>query len=193
MLPDSVLSSEVVDAPFLFPRNITRRPLRDYEYGGRAIQDPSFGLKDRVWTGDYIDGAVVLAAPGVAPTEVLELANIEQFSFTFDQNMQPFVAYQLENGTAAFYWYDSTAPGFVTTTLTTGSYDPRCSLDDKRPLQTGNSDIILAYCRAGSLYMRVQRDRYETEYELADDIEQRELIQIGMNVRLRFQFQLSTG
>ena len=193
MLPESVLSSEVLDAPFLFPRNITRRPLKCYEYGGRAIQDPSAGLRDRVWTGEYIDGEVVLSAPGVAPTAVLAVDEVDQFDFTFDQNMNVFVAYQLEDGTARYYWFDTTISNYTTTTLPAGSRDPRCSLDDKRPLQTGTSDIILAYCRSNSLYFRAQRDRYLTEYELTAAIGLRGLIQIGMNTVNRFQFHLSVA
>lgn len=195
MLPDGgVLSSEILDSPFLFPRNIPRRPKLDREHGGIAIQDPSEGLKARVWTGEIIGDDVVLAAPGVDPTTIITVAGIRRFGFTFDQNMQPFITYELEDGGGAFfYWFDTTIPGFTTTELPAGSYSPLCSLDDKRPLQTGTSDIILAYMRDGALYFRAQRDRYLVEYELETGLGSRTLIQIGMNTRLRFQFHLSNA
>lgn len=191
MLPQEVLSSELVDGPFEYPRNVPRAPLIDYEYGGVAIQDPTLGLMFQVWKGEYTEGAIMLSAQNVAPFAVVTAANVVDFGFTFDQNMQPFVAYELANGTVFFRWFDGTVPGFVTTQLPAGSACPRCTLDDKRLSQTAASDIILAYVRAGSLFFRAQRDRYEDEYTLSTEIGASRLLQIGMNRRLRMQFQLS--
>lgn len=192
MLPQEVLSTEPVPAQFLFPRNVPRAPLIDYEYGGIALQDASRGLRYQVWKGEYIDEAIVLSAPEVLAAPLLAVANVVEFGFTFDQNMNPFVCYELANGDAKFYWFDSTVPGFVTTTLPAGSSSPRCALDDNRPLQIPVSDIILAYVREGSLYFRAQRDRYLVEYELTNEIGESRLLQVGMNAQLRFQFQMST-
>lgn len=194
MLPDSVLSSTTLPAQFRFPRNIPRRVLVDYEYGGIGINDPSAGLRAKVWRGDYIDGEIVLSAPGVASVSVLSVPGVKDFSFSFDRNMNVFVTYELEDGSAPkFYWFDTTVSGYVTTALPASSITPRCAHDDNRDLQSDASDIILAYCRAGSLYFRAQRERYLTEHLLSAAAGTVGLIQIGMNNRWRFQFHLATA
>jgi hypothetical protein len=194
MLPDSVLSTIAIPRQFMFPRNIPRRDLIDYEYGGPGINDPSGGLRVKVWKGEYIDGSLVLSAEGVAPAAVLTVPGISDFSFTFDRNMNVFVAYELEDGsTPRFYWFDTVVSGYVTTILPSGSITPRAAHDDNRDLQSAAADIILAYCRAGSLYFRAQRERYVTEHLLTTEAGPAGLIQIGMNAGWRFQFQLATA
>src|SRR3546814_4042279 len=64
--------------------------------------------------------------------------------------------------------------------------NPRCSLDDKRELESANNDIILAYVRAGSLYVRYQRERYLDEHLMRAGVSK--LYQVGMNNQYRFQF-----
>lgn len=192
MLPQEVLSTEPVPAQFRYPRNVPRAPLIDYEYGGVALNDATKGLRYQVWKGEYIDEQIVLSAPEVPAFALLDLPNVSEFGFTFDQNMNPFVAYELTTGEARFYWFDSTIPGFTTTTLPAGSMSPRCALDDNRALQIPVSDIILAYVREGSLYFRAQRDRYLVEYLLSSSIGDSRLLQVGLSEQLRFQFQLSS-
>lgn len=193
VIPDERLSTTTVARQFWFPRNIPRQSQIDYEYGGVDINDATQGRRVKVWKGEYIEGFVTLSAADVAPVPFLEVADLFDFAFTFDSNMNPFIAYELLNGTARFYWFDSTIPGYTTTTLPSGSKTVRCAIDDNRDLQTGASDIILAYCRAGSLYFRAQRERYLEEHLLSNAVGTSGLIQIGMNKGLRFQFQLSTA
>jgi hypothetical protein len=194
VLPDEVLSTVSLPAQFRFPRNIPRRQLIDYEYGGNDINDGSAGLRVKVWKGEYIEEEIRLSAPGVAPVAVLTIPGLLDFQFTFDRNMNPFVCYEFEDGTTPrFYWFDTVASDFVTTILPSGSVTPRCAHDDNRDLQSAASDIILAYCRGGSLYFRAQRERYIDEHLLSTEAGEAGLIQIGMNDRWRFQFQLSTA
>jgi hypothetical protein len=196
VLPESVLSTAAVVRPFIYPRNIPKRQFIDFEHGGIALNDPSDGLRARVWRGEFIEGEVILSAEGVTPFSVLAIAgDLFDFGFSFDQNMNPFVCWELLNGNCFFYWFDSLVSGFVTTQLPAGSVTPRCALDDTRDIQVerGASDIILAYCRGGSLYFRAERERYQTENLLSTAVGERGLIQIGMNIGLRFQFQLSTA
>lgn len=190
MLPDHVLSSQVLSGGFLAPRDLPRTPLSDHELGGTDIADASDGLRVKVWAGEVIGNDVVLSAEDVAPTTVLTVANITEFSFTFDQNMRVAVAYTVNDVDTYLYWYDATLPGYTTTQMPAGSLNPRCSIDDKRALENSTSDIILAYIREGALYFRAQRDRYAIEYLLSDEIGANQLVQIGMNNVNRFQFQL---
>lgn len=191
-LPDGVLSTATIPAQFRFPRNIPKRPLIAYEYGGIALSDPSQGLRRLVWLGEWLEGTIYLSAEGVEPVAFLSVGEIQDFDFTFDQNMRPCVAYQLPTGVSRFYWYDGTVSGYVTLELPAGSNTPKCAIDDNRDMQVPISDIILAYVRDGTLYYRQQRDRFEDEYTLAEDVGVG-LIQIGMNRVWRFQFMLSTA
>jgi len=194
MLPDNTLSTRAVGARFRPPRNRPKEPLEDFDLGGLALNDASRGLEVYQWRGRYIDGAIVLDVPGIVdPVSVLEVADVTEFSFAFDQNMQPAVAYVVGDESAHWYWFDATLPGFVTLDLPAGSITPRCSLDDKRNSTgtlSGVSDILLTYLRGGTLYVRAQRDRYAIEYALASGYEHYVLGQFGMNRLMRMQWQL---
>lgn len=196
MLPDQVLSSTAFQAQFRYPRNIPRRPLVSYEYGGVALNDASQGLRRRVWKMEYLDGDFILSADGVEAATVLSIDSVTEFDFTFDQNMRLAIAYETVvggvGGGARFYWYDSTLSDYTTLELGSSATTPRCALDDNRDYQTSVSDIILAYVRAGTLYYREQRDRYTVERSLLENAGAG-LVQIGMNNLWRFQFQLLPG
>lgn len=189
-LPDGVLSTEPVEAPFLGGRALPVTDIRDYETGGIALQDPSQGLLVQTWRARILNNNtdIVVDADSVAETTLISGTNITEVSLAFDSNMNPAVAY-VEDGTAKLYWFDSTLPG-QTTTEFPGIVTPRVSLDDKRPLQSAIRDVIFAYLRDGNLYYRQQRDRYLTEYLLQEDVGSPGLIKIGMNRQLRFQFLL---
>lgn len=196
MIPQNVLSTQSIPAQFVFPRNIPKRPLIDYEYGGTDLNDAAAGLRVKVWKGEFVDGQVILSAQDVSPVAILSIAGeVLDIGIAFDQNMQPFVCWELVTGGSFFYWFDSLISNFVTTQLPAGSFTPRCCIDDTRDLQVqiGNTDIILAYCRAENLYFRMQRERYQTEHLLGDVAGPGGLIQIGLNRLLRMQFQLSTS
>jgi hypothetical protein len=191
MLPDSVLSTTSISADFKFPRNIPRTDTVDYEQGGVDFNDPSEGLEIKTWRGtlDTDTGEITLETIGVTPEVRFTAVGAIRFSFTFDQNMNPFIGWDTET-TAHFWWYDGAVSDYVLTTLPAGSQYVTVGIDDHRDMQTGNSDIIVAYLREGTLYFRAQRDRYEVEYTLQSGLEDYTLRQVGMNEKLRFQFQL---
>ena len=188
MLPEDSLSGQPVQAPFIGGRALPVKNNIDYETGGIAIQDPSRGLEYQVWRARISNDKtqIIVDAESVQPFVLLSGFNITEVSITFDQNMQPVVAY-VENEQAKMLWYDATIPANVTITLT-GAITPRVSLDDKRDNQSLVSDVILAYIKDGNLYQRKQRERYENERLLASEINKPGLIKIGMNTKLRFQF-----
>lgn len=190
MLPGGALSTVAHFSGFMPPRNSERAKLIDSDAGGIALQDTSMGLRYQSWKAAVVGNDVVLSADTVAPSAVYTQAGITELSMTFDQNMNVFLAYTLNDTDPRFRWYDATVPGFVVTSLPAGSYNLRCALDDKRPSQGSVNDIILTYLRAGSLYYRQQRDRYNTEYLLRTGLTDYRLGQFGMNLRHRMQWQL---
>lgn len=194
MLPDKVLSSTVIPGNYLPPDGQLYSRVRDYELGGIALQDPSQGSMYQVWECNlYIDpetlvGTVTLQAPTVPEFTVWVRPGVTDISFTFDQNMNPFIAF-LEAGVAKYWWFDVLVNEQIFSDLPAGSTAPVATLDDKRRTQTGASDIILAYTRAGNLYFRAQRDRYLVEYLLKAGVTGR-AIQIGMADVRRVQFEV---
>ncbi len=186
MLPDNVLSSAPVNAAFSGARALPVTRLVDYEDGGVAIQDPSQGSQYQRWRGRLLGNEIILDAPEVEPFAVYSGADITEFSFTFDQNMRPAIAF-VQNGVAKLRWFDSQAGQQVITDIGAGVITPRVTLDDKRFTQSANSDIILSYVRDGGLYYRQQRDRFTIE-RLLDAGPHKGLIKIGMGSNLRLQF-----
>jgi hypothetical protein len=195
MLPDHVLSTKPIIAPFLFPRDGEPSPIVDYELGGIALNDPTEGLRYQPWKAklkigvNYI-GEVYISAVNYTETLHYTASGISSVSMTFDQNMNPAIAY-MQQGTAKLRWYDTTIPGYSIISLPAGSQFPRCCLDDKRELQTAASDIILSYVRDGTLYFREQRDRFLVEYTLRTGIVSN-LTMLGMNKVNRMQFAFGT-
>lgn len=189
MLPDHVLSSQTIRSTFKYPRNIPREDLVDYSLGGVGLNDASEGLETNAWRGSLSDGEITLETTGVEPVVVFTNPSVIRFSFTFDQNMNPFIAFDTEN-TSHYYWFDSLTSDYVLSTLPVGSKYATAALDETRNRLTGTSDVILAYLRDGSLYFREQRDRYLNEYLLESGLDNYKIYQIGMNNVLRFQFQL---
>lgn len=152
------------------------------------MSDPSKGLMAKKWRMRYINGEFILDAPSTAPEVVYVASQVQDFSFTFDQNMKLFLTFTDDTG-AWYWWYDATVLDYVLVSLPAGTVTPKCSLDDKRFHQIYTSDIILAYVRAGGLYYVQQRDRFGVEYLLQSDIGGR-LVQVGMNRIWRFQFEI---
>jgi hypothetical protein len=198
MIPENRLSTAPVYAPFYAPDDIDPPDdLWDVELGGVALSDPSEGLRVKVWMlrAEGATGKVYLSAPDVLETLVFTAPGVQEVSLSFDQNMRPFIAF-VQNGQAKFRWYDSLLGANRITDLDPLDRNPRCTLDDKRDLQTasGNNDIILAYTRENALYFRAQRERYETEHLLKTGVNGR-LLRVGMNTgkRLQFMFEETGG
>ncbi len=193
MMPGNVLSTTPVPARFSGARSGATSRTVDYEDGGIAIQNPSEGLlyqrwRARLFNAGKDDAFVMLDAREVPEFVWLTVPRMTEISFSFDANMQPAVAY-VADGQAYLNWYDSTLPGYTTTTLASDVTTPRVTLDDKRFLGSEGyqrSDVILGYVRGGNLYYRQQRERYTVERLLKTGVTP--LIKIGFTRQLRLQF-----
>lgn len=190
MIPENRLSTTAFVSGFSFPVKSPGDQKIDWELGGVALNDPSQGLQVKVWVCEVVGDDITLTAPGIPRFTVFTAAGTTEVALSFDQNMNPFIAY-MQSGTPKIYWYDQTVPGMTTTVLAAGCYDLRCTLDDKREFNTSGSDVILAYVRAGGLYFRQQRDRYTVEYLLKAGIgADASLVSMAMNTGNRLQFRL---
>lgn len=156
------------------PGNYTNRVktagelLVGYEMGGIAISNPSQGLLVQLWRARVIAGQFIyIDSPNTSPFILLSDVNISEVDLAFDQNMLPFVTY-VSNGLIKFYWFDPVPAQFVISTILELAWTPRCTLDDKRPFDVGNSDIVLMYVNliSGQICYRIQRERYQTEHAI---------------------------
>lgn len=203
MLPDNTLSPTAIISGFSFP---VKSPspvdrLQDWELAGVYLNDPSQGLLVKLWHAQVVLNHdtgqldVMLDAPGGVhvgvPSAVLFSGeDITEIALSFDQNMNPFVAY-MQAGEPKIYWYDPLIPGMTHTVLPAGCYDLRCTLDDKRLFNVTNSDIVLSYIRAGNLCVRYQRERYVTEHILRAGVGgDARLVSMAMNRGSRMQWRI---
>ena len=103
-------SSQACPAYFLRPDDRAREEqglLVDYEYGGVEIQDPSQGLRVRIWKL-WVDVEDVRIAPLDALGGAVTLfsgAGITEVTLSFDNNMMPVIAY-LQNDDLKLRWFD---------------------------------------------------------------------------------------
>ena len=193
MIPEDVLSTDVIKRNFFGARGLPISKIIDYEDGGIALNDASRGLLYQRWRARLLnpgttDSHVILDAASVAPTVILELPNITEISISFDQLLRPAIAF-VRSDVAYLQWYDSVPGEYVIDEIGYGIITPRVTMDDKRFIATQANqvnDIILAYVRSGNLYYRQQRDRFTIERLLKTGVNP--LIKIGLNRGLRLQF-----
>ena len=192
MIPQQRLSTQLVDGDFR--QSLIRDiPFIDYELAGVGLNDPSLGLQYQIWTLEYIKntGDFVLSAPNYPSTVQFNRPNVSYISLSFDTNMNPFISF-VENGISKFWWFNTVSgqQEFDETLIATAQ-SPYAALDDTRPLQNQNTDIILSYVRSGNLYFRAQRDRYLIEYLLVSGVTGQVLV-AGFTKNLRYKFILGT-
>lgn len=199
-LPDNSPSTILDIADYISPYDRYTGLLEDFEAGGIALNDGTQGLDVQIWYLSYDDddesltyGDFTVQAEETLQTEVvLNVPGVTKCSLAFNQNMDVFIAYETRGCEAKFYWYDSFIAAYTTTTLPANSRHVACCLDDHRITQTGTSDIILAYIRAGTLYYRQERDRFDTERSLGS-VGAGILHKVGMTKNNRLKFEVFEG
>lgn len=178
-LPDLVFATQSIPTVFIGGRAFPVQKHIDYEWGPIAISDPSRGSMYQIWRARMENNFVYLSAPNTPEFVLLDLPNVTEISFTFDQNGRHIFVYVQAN-VVKMHWYDTAVGDYTTTTYEGDLITPRITLDDKRETQRGISDVVLFYVKPvrneqneiidGALYMRMQRDRYLIEYQMATSL-----------------------
>jgi hypothetical protein len=193
-LPGNVLVEPFQPAPFDEPDDIPRVPLTtDYELGGTALNDPSFGLQVKDWKFFYtsFDGSVIVGpAAGGAGSVLFTRLGVTEVSGAFDQNMNPAVTFI--DGTGAWLWFFDTALNAYTFfELPPGTRTPFLTMDDKRPTANTYNDILLFYVLNTNLVYRQQRNRFAVERILYSfNGPEVDILRVGMNKGLRVQIEV---
>lgn len=189
MIPDGVLSSQVVASNVLPPRDRPKELLIDYDYGPVGISDPSQGLMNKIWTGVYQGGSVVYKCDDLPDTVIYSTPNINELSITFDQNGRPCFGFCDDLG-SHIYWFDTLSNQYEVLDVGAQAYNPRVVLDDKRLFNLLNNDILFCYILNNQLCIRYQRERFQTEHVLYTVSSKSRLKNIGMNAGNRIQFMM---
>ena len=123
-------------------------------------------------------------------------AAIVWLTASFDQSLRPLIAWTDVNGASWYYWYDSTIPGFTTSSLPAGTIRPWARLDDARIQENfGNDGVVFYITAGGQLHYRQQRDRFGIEYNLGNippvhpTFGPAIMTGVGLNKNYRMQFQ----
>ena len=195
MIP--VFEGNFVEGKWLVPDDRVTTPYSDYEIGPIDLDDPSQGLLVQQWTM-----TVTETVPNVEWTVQIVgengnshvIATLDeaplQVSFTFDQRAAYTLAWQNSAG-VYLDWYDSSIQSRTIDLISADIRSPRVTLDDKRFLTSGDSDVLLFYISNDQICFRVQRERFGVERIIPDvlvgatDI----LLRIGMTNKYRIQIE----
>lgn len=197
MIPEERFSSTAYRGSLLNPWSRDRKV--SYHYGPAQVQDPSQGLLVKLWTLRAVGESAVLSAPG-SPTATLftRSVDIDNVNLAFDQNGRPCVCFEEEGGGAYLYWFDPVPNEPTFMAISGDAVSPRITLDDARAFNGANSDVILAYVRAGIIRYRRQRDRFQDEYTPLIGVggspaPATGLSHVSMNSNLRLEFLTEDG
>ncbi len=116
-----------------------------YQYEGTVVIRPSDGI---LW-GDYIE-------------LFIETGTISEIDFTFDQLGRPITVYLVDDQ-LYLNWYDPIAEEQTSTNLGIAT-SCAAGFDYVNDTSNPDSDAMIAYVREDTLYWRLQRERWVTEY-----------------------------
>lgn len=187
-MPRDVLSDPTFRADFRPPRDVEKPLLVAYERGGEGIDQVQRGLDFQNWTATCDGTTVSLLADNGATDTPYVGTNITEIDLAFDQSMRPQLAL-MEDGNCRLWYWDTVGGAYATLDIP-GGVDPRCTLDDHRQITAAFNDVLFFYRIGNNLYMRKQRERFETEYLLSTVA--RALNRVGLGVNLRMQFDART-
>lgn len=191
MLPDDGrFSTTAHGATYYAPDNLsgfTRQV--DYERGGVALHDASRGLRYQNWklAYDHVSKEVVLTNESGFLQVMFTSIGLTQLAIAFDLSMTPYIAYT-EKGVTWLRWVMSN--GTHVKMVVPGATQPRLTLDDRRPGNEVNSDVVLFYLKGNQLCKRYLRDRFEDEYIMADGVDGTRLGRVGMTTGNRVQVEV---
>ncbi len=186
MIPANAFTPTPNSSAFISPYNLAYTPLSQTVLGGTAIGDGAAGRQVKNWTATFTGSAIEVAAVGDAPSFTLAVTDVQSVSLAFDNNMGVVLAWMTTGGANLYYF--NTVTSSYTTEFFSGVTSCRVVVDDAREFNTANSDVIFGYTKAGSLYWRQQRDRYQIERLIGTTT--KKLKRMGPNTLNRLQFEL---
>lgn len=185
MIPGNKFTETPVYGEFLYFHGDDYRPLEQKVMGGIALNDSSKGRLFKPWRVSY-DGSSIYVFDGTEVATSLVATDVTSVSMAFDANMAVTLAWTTNDG-ASLYYFDTTSEEYHTV-FYPGITSCRLAVDDPRDFYESESDIIFGYTIQGTLYYRVQRDRYAIPYKISDT--DKLLRRMGPTAVSRLQFEL---
>ncbi|MBE0418561.1 hypothetical protein EI165_00305 [Pseudoalteromonas nigrifaciens] len=173
-IPNSPNWSALIDALNYQPTGIAKPPnlafdvVQAVSLGPMQLNNSGGKLNERYWIAYVDNGAVYIKGSqgerwGAEALLLNELEPIKQITLTFDQLGRPLVFYRVGADTLKLYWYNPVLEQTELKVLAQG-ISPNAGFDAPQDTGQSYSDAMLFYVRDDIIYMRVQRDRFETEY-----------------------------
>lgn len=164
------------------------------EIGPDNLYDSQGRLDKRYWLlyeNPDTEGEILISRGnnGLWETPIIlfrDAQKINELSLTFDQLGNPVVFYRFYADFLKLYWYNPITSAYEIKNLATGN-NLLSGFDSRQDAGVTYSDAMLFYVRDYKIYMRVQRDRYEIEYETPTVGKIVDLRSCGMTVNNRFQ------
>ena len=155
--------------------------------GSAEIGNAQINTNTHSWHGYIKDGWFVIKREDLNEEhQILELDNITQLDFTFDQAMRPVIVL-VKNDKSYLYRY--TDDSYSTIELSDKFKCPRVELDDKERKNSSTSDIILGYTYDGKLCYALKLEKFLNEYVIGNNQNKGLLWRIGLTQDGRMGFQ----
>ena len=192
MIPEGSIKVRTNVVRMLIPDVDKISGLTDSEWGGTDVKNTDHGFLVHIWTVSVNDDGQVRLYRGQEFHSILWVQEgIADIALTFDQTMNPMLAWRTVDNDLFLRSFDAFTQSFIVTPFGKGKC-PRLSLDDKRPIAIGISDIIFAYIQDNELCYRQQREAFLVKHVIVSDLHpSQRLDRIGMG-GFQFQFELSS-
>lgn len=197
-IPNNPNWSALVNALNYQPAGIAKPPnlafdvVQAVSLGPMQLSSSGGKLNERYWIAYVDNGAVYIKGSqgeqwGTETVLFNDLEQIKQITLTFDQLGRPLVFSRVGADTLKLYWYNPVLEQTELKVLAQG-IDPNAGFDSPQDTGKSYSDAMLFYVRDDTIYMRVQRDRFEVEYETpAKLLKDLDIVSTGMRVDNRYQ------
>ncbi len=197
MIPDNSWSCGTPTQPFVeytLPKPAPIASVFNIKVGPIELSQSDGVLNSRFWIVYQVGNEVLIRGAinsdtWSAPTTLFtESSVITAFSLSWDNLGRPAVFYQTDT-TLKLWFYDSLLGSSTTKIITTNGKNPQADFDYVNDTSDVNSDTMIFYVKSDSLFMRLQRDRFDIEYPVGVNKPNLELLRVGMSVENRFQLE----
>ena len=163
------LSNPPYPSDYVYPADKEYPLNEDWEGGPSALLNTDEGINYQAWHLTFAAGQFTVTPEDTGPpVVVLSGVTSIQCSLAFDQNAHVTIAWVDQFDQGHLYWYDTVFGDWIITDFQAPVGDVAITLDDKRKLQTGASDILLWYTIPDgsnyTLWLREQRTRFVDAY-----------------------------
>lgn len=186
--------------PQKYPKRVLPKPdanfgtIQKLKVGPNNLGDSDGKLTTRYWVC-YQEGTNVIMRRALndlewsLPTIIFEeVEPIEVLDFSFDQLGKEAVFYKVGNELRLWFFNSSAEPAsFVKIVLVADGDYPNINFDISSNTNDPLSDIIICYVKNDTIYKRIQRDRFEIEYNTGVSHPGIKIESSGMSENNKFQ------